>query len=299
MASFDPNPPRLTPSPDRTTLLAFALVVLIGGSNAVAVRFSNLELAPFWGASLRFGLASLAFWAIVRVGRLSVPAGPSLIGAIVYGALGTGGGYAFLYWSLTRAPASLSMLVLAIVPLFTLLFAALHRLEPFRWRSALGAGIAFLGIALSLGTPVGSAVPPIYLGGLVAGSACIAESAVVVKLYPRANPVSTNAVALTAGTLVLLPLSFFFGEAHALPVGAETWMAFAYLVVIGSLALFYLYLHVLQRWTASATSYSFLLFPLVTVFVAAWLGGEVISPTVLAGTAVVLLGVWLGAFSKR
>jgi hypothetical protein len=42
---------------DRVTLVAFFAVVILGGSNAVAVRFSNFELPPFWGATLRFASA--------------------------------------------------------------------------------------------------------------------------------------------------------------------------------------------------------------------------------------------------
>jgi drug/metabolite transporter (DMT)-like permease len=285
--------------PDRATLLSFALAVVIGGSNAVAVRFSNLELAPFWGAALRFGLAAIAFWGIVLARRLSVPRGQSLLGATLYGATGIGGGYAFLYWSLTRVPASLAMVVLATVPLMTLLFAAVHRLEPFRWRGALGALVALAGIALSVGNDIGGAVPLASRAGLIAGGALIAESSVVVKLFPSSDPVVTNAVALTTGTAILLPLSLLAGEARSLPSSGTTWAAFAYLVVIGSILLFYLYLSVLQRWTASATSYSFLLFPLVTVVVASWLAGEEVSAEFLAGTAVVMAGVWLGALSRR
>ena len=33
------------------TLIAFVAVVILGGSNAVAVRVSNFELPPFWGAA--------------------------------------------------------------------------------------------------------------------------------------------------------------------------------------------------------------------------------------------------------
>ena len=50
---------------DRSTLIAFALLVIVGGSNAVAVRFSNVELPPFWGAATRFGTVALIFWIIV------------------------------------------------------------------------------------------------------------------------------------------------------------------------------------------------------------------------------------------
>lgn len=189
------------------------------------------------------------------------------------------------------------MIGLAVVPPLTLLSASLHRLELLRWRSAFGAALALLGIALSVRDAANA--PLIYLGGLLAGSACIVESSVLLKLYPRSDPLSTNAVALTAGTAILLPLSFLAGEARTLPSGAGTWPAFAYLVVVGSILLFYLYVFVLQRWTASATSDSFLLFPLVTVFVAAWLAGEELSLSVLAGSAVVIVGVRIGAFTGR
>ena len=53
-----------------------------------------------------------------------------------------------------------------------------------------------------------------------------------------------------------------------------TWLAMAYLVVFGSIALFGLYLFALRRWTASAVSYTTLLMPLVTLPVAAVLISE-------------------------
>jgi hypothetical protein len=42
-------------SPDGVTLAAFTALVVVGGGNFLAVRLSNLELPPFWGAGLRFG----------------------------------------------------------------------------------------------------------------------------------------------------------------------------------------------------------------------------------------------------
>ena len=48
-------------APDRLALAAFAGAVAIGGSNFVAIRFSNRELDPLWGAGLRFALAAVVF----------------------------------------------------------------------------------------------------------------------------------------------------------------------------------------------------------------------------------------------
>ena len=130
---------------------------------------------------------------------------------------------------------------------------------------------------------------------LVVGVACLAEASVVFKLFPQSDPMATNAVALTTGTPLLAALSLLTGEPWALPTAPNTWAAFAYLTLVGSVGVFYLYLHVLSRWTASATSYAFLLIPVSTVIIAALLLGEVATSTFVIGAALVLAGVWVGA----
>jgi drug/metabolite transporter (DMT)-like permease len=82
---------------DRATAAAFGLLVLIGGSNFVLVRLSNRELDPFWGAALRWGLASLISFAIVAVRRTALPRGRALVGVVLYGLLYFGAFYAFAY----------------------------------------------------------------------------------------------------------------------------------------------------------------------------------------------------------
>ena len=62
------RPRHEVPSPTyRLTLIAFVTLALIGGGNGVAIRFSNRELPPFWGASLRFSVAAALFFAVVLI----------------------------------------------------------------------------------------------------------------------------------------------------------------------------------------------------------------------------------------
>jgi drug/metabolite transporter (DMT)-like permease len=56
-----------------------------------------------------------------------------------------------------------------------------------------------------------------------------------------------------------------------------------------------LYLFALKRWTATGISYSFVLYPIVTVVLAAVLIDETITLLFLGGAAVVLTGVTVGA----
>ena len=283
---------------DWPTLLAFVLLAVFAGGNPVAVRFSNSGLPPFWGATLRFGAAALVFWVIVLARGIALPRGRALTGNLVYGLLSIGASYAFLYWGLIRVPAGLAGALLALVPLMTLFFAWLHRLEPLRWRGLIGALIATGGVLIGVVGGFGGAMHVPSVLAVAAGTACLAESGIVFKIFPKSDPMVTNAIALTAGIPILLILSWLTGERWKLPTGLNTWAAYAYLVLIGSVTVFYLYLHVLSRWTASATSYAFLLMPVSTVIIAAVVAGEVVTTAFVVGTALVIGGVWIGAIRR-
>ena len=62
-ASFDQIHSGTTQSgrPDLITLAAFAGTALFGAGNAVAIRLGYAELAPFWGAAVRFLLLHSSF----------------------------------------------------------------------------------------------------------------------------------------------------------------------------------------------------------------------------------------------
>jgi drug/metabolite transporter (DMT)-like permease len=284
-------------TPAAATVAAFLAIVLLGGGNGVAVRFSNQELAPFWGATLRFGIAAITLAAIVALWRVPLPRGSALTGSLLYGALGFGGAFGFIYWGLVRTPAGLAQVILALVPLLTFLLAVAQGLERFRRQSLAGALIALVGIAIVFGERVGSGAPLVSMVAVLAAAVCMAESNVVVKRFPKCHPIANNAIAMSAGAAILLVASLVSGEARVLPTEARTWTAIAYVSLVGSVAVFSLFLFVIQRWTASATSYVMLLMPLVTVSLGAALAGESITPAFLAGGAFVLAGVYVGAFA--
>jgi drug/metabolite transporter (DMT)-like permease len=294
-----PAKPAAPERPERLVLLAFLVVILLGGSNAVAVRFSNQSLPPFWGASLRFIAAAALFWAIVWLRRVPVPRGRALYGSLFYGALTIGVFYALMYWALTSVPASLTMVVLAIGPLLTLFLAIAHGQESFRMRGLLGALVAFGGILLAVGGQLGGQLPLLPLLALLGAATALSEGNVIFKTFPRSDPLVVNALALSMGSLLLLGISAAAGETWALPTQTATWLVTGYLVFFGSGLLFYLYLYVLQRWTASATAYSFLLFPISATLLGAWLLGEPVTGRFALGGLIVMAGVYIGALAQR
>ena len=278
---------------DQVALAAFAAVVLLGGTNFVAVRFSNQELAPFWGAGIRFAAAAVLLLTISIMWRLQLPRGRAFLGALIFGTLNFGATYAFAYWGLVNAPAALGSVLVALAPLLTLMLARAHGLERISWRG-IGAGIiAVVGVGVIFADQLTAAVPLASVLALLLAAVCIAEGTVLAKWFPRVHPIPTNAVAMVPGAALLLALSFLVGEHHTVPVRESTWIALTYLVTAGSVGLFVGFLIVLQRWTASATSYATVLFPLVTVGMGALLAGEFVSLTFVLGAGLVMAGVYL------
>ncbi|MBM3897275.1 MAG: EamA family transporter [Thaumarchaeota archaeon] len=216
---------------------------------------------------------------------------------MLYGALGFGAFYGFVYYALVSVGAGLASVVLALVPLTTLFLAYFHRQESLGVRGVAGGIISIVGTATIFNEQLTLAIPLLSLLALLGAIFAIAEGSIVLKRFPRANPYSTNAVALITGSFILFALSAVTGEVWVIPSRLNTWIALTYLASLGSIPLFVLYLYVLSRWTASATNYSFVLIPLVTVVVAAWLAGETVTPTFIAGSALVLIGVYVGALT--
>ena len=280
---------------DRATLAAFLVGAALAGGNAVAVRFSNRGLDPLWGAGFRFALAAAIFVGLVLVLGLSWPRGRPLAGAVLWGLIQFAATFALMYYAFVELHAGFGQLLLALVPLLTVLLAAAQREEPLRPRSLVGAVMAVVGVAIMTSGSLDESLPILSVLAGLGGALCFAESAILVRLLPPVHPVTMNAVGMTAGAVALLIGAAVFGESFVLPDDASTWAAVVYLVTLGSVGVFLLYLFVLGRWSASRVAYSFLLSPVVSILLSVWLDDEPVGVGLVIGGFLVLAGVYVGA----
>ena len=281
-------------SPDRVTLAAFVLAVVFAGANGLAIGFSNDELAPYWGATLRFLASGLVCAAIVLVRRYPIPRGRALLGMVMYGVLAIAFAFGLLYWALVEVPTGAGVVILALVPLLTLMIAVIQGVEPFRWLAAVGAVVAALGVAIISADQLAGSVPPLPMLAAFLAAVAIAQSSVLIKRLPDVHPITTNAIAMLVGAGALAAVSAALGEPWILPREVPTWVAIGYLVLVGTVVVYALGLFVLTRWTASSASYLHILLPLVAVPLGAWLRNERVSPLFAIGATVVIVGVYVG-----
>jgi len=289
---------KASPRPDTRTLLAFAVVVVLLGVNFVAVRFSNAELAPFWGSGVRFAFAAAALLLLTFIRHVPLPREGTLRSSVAYGALAFGLTYALVYWGILAVPSGVASVIFASIPLSTFVLALLLKMETFRMAGLAGASLALVGITVVSYAQLSGKIALLPVLAVIASSFTAAGAGIVVKRAPKSHPLSTNAVAMAVGAAMLLTLSLLAGEPKGVPSLAATWIAFAWLVT-SSIVAFSLFIWILKRWTASAASYQTVLSPLVTIAVASMLVAEPLTISLAAGAGLVLGGVFLGAIWRR
>jgi drug/metabolite transporter (DMT)-like permease len=274
---------------------AFLSEAVLAGGNAVAIRFSNRELAPLWGAGLRFLLAAVLIVIVMVVMRLPLPRGRAFTGAVLFGLFQFAGAFGLYYYALVDLHGGLGQTMLALVPLAALLLAIAQRQERFRAATAVGACIGLLGVGLVARDPLRESVPSASILAVLGSVLCFAEAAVLVRRLPRVHAVALNAVGMVVGAAVLIVASALVGEPRALPQRPETWAALAYVSAVGSVVVFLLHVFVLQHWAASRAAYVMVLIPFVTVVLSSWLDAEPIGAGLMLGGLLVIAGVYIGA----
>jgi drug/metabolite transporter (DMT)-like permease len=275
----------------------FLVAVVIGSANFVAVTFSNAELPPFWGAGLRFGLAGIIFVLATLVLRLRWPRGRVLALTAAYGLFTFTLSYALMYWALTQMSAGMGAVILATVPLVTPLLAASQRLERLNRRALIGGLVAFGAILWMTVGVEGLSIPFAAVVASLVAAISVGESVILAKRISANHPAVNNAVGMAFGAPMLLVISLVAGETWVVPTRSDTIVAVGYLVVLGSVGLFVLTLLVVRLWTASASAYMFVLFPVGAMLFDAWLHGVPLTLRGVSGAVVVMASVWFGAMS--
>ena len=184
---------------------------------------------------------------------------------------------------------------MATVPLLTIFLSSLHGIEAISGRGLFGSFLAVGGIAFTVGGPTASQLSLPHIAAILLAAVFMAEGGVLIKKFPPNPPLMTNAIGMTVGGLILGIASLVTGERWAIPTQASTWIAYIYLVFFVTVVAFLLYMFVLGKWSASGTSYGFVLVPLVTIVVASTFAGEEITSNFILGAGMVLAGVLVGA----
>jgi drug/metabolite transporter (DMT)-like permease len=277
--------------------VAFAAIYLVWGSTYLAIRVAVEALPPFLMAGLRFIVAgSLLYAWLAFKGRASANARQWRDNLLV-GALLLVGGNGLVVWAEQKIPSGITTLMISITPLFMVLFDWMlpKGLRPTAATIA-GLVLGFAGVVLLIGGGTGG-VPldlPRCFGLLVA---CVSWAAG--SLYSRhardpADPMTAATLQMLMGGVMMLLLGLARGEVadiHPAALTARPLLAWAYLVVAGSLIAFPAYVYLLKHSTpARVSTYSYVN-PVVAVFLGWLILDEPVAPRTFLAALVIIAAV--------
>ena len=203
----------------------------------------------------------------------------------------------FDFYGLELISAGLERLILFSYPTLVLLLQALVMRERPSRRMLLAIGLCYLGLAVAFVHDLGSAGSRAQV---IQGSAWVFASAVTYALYYFGTGVMVRRVgsmrltALAGGASALMVLVHYgisgdVAELSALPV--QIWLYALLMAVLATVLPIYWMALAIQRMGASHTAVVGNLGPVLTLFAAWLLLGEVVSVYQVAGLALVLFGV--------
>lgn len=291
--------------PSRTRLLlAFVAVYIIWGSTYLAIHFAIETLPPFLMAGVRFLTAGgiLYLWA-----RLRGAPRPKVVhwrSALIIGGLLLLCGNGFVAWAEQYVTSGQAALLVATVPLWTVLVDCLrpHGTRPSPSVLA-GVAVGFGGLLLLVGPGAGGAL---HFGGVVALLAA-SLAWTIGSFYARGAPlpgsaVLTNGIEMLAGGALLLTTGLLLGEGRRVELAAistESLLALLYLIVFGSLIAFSAYIYMLNNASPTRVATYAYVNPVVAVMLGWALAGEELTPRTMLAAAIIVGSVVLLTLGPR
>jgi len=271
---------------------ALLTVYVVWGSTYFGIRIAIDSLPPLGMLGIRFLIAGLLLYGVLRLRGVPAPTQPEWRASAVVGSLLLTAATGMVALAERDVSSSVTALVLAVIPLFGALFARWWGERTSR-REWWGIGLGLLGILLlNLGdlrtTPLGA-------GLLILAALCWSLGSLWGKHLPLPPGLMGSAAEMLVGGLLLTLLSLVTRESWHAPTAASLW-ALAYLVVFGSLLAYSAYVYLLAHVRpALAMSYAYVN-PVVAVVLGVGFGGELLSGLGWAALVVILAGVVLVAW---
>jgi drug/metabolite transporter (DMT)-like permease len=276
-------------------VVALAIVYVVWGSTYLAIRVAVQEMPPLLGMGSRFLVAGGLLAVVLRlrgidlrVSRVQL-AGSALLGLMLpflgngFVAIGEGRG----------TPSGVAALLIAAVPIFVTLYRFCAGDRPRPW-SVAGVLLGFLGLAwLVLGGRHQGAVPLIGAAFVVAASAFWAfGSWVQPRLRLPGNPFVITVYEMATGGAMMIAAGWLRGERlDPGEYGADTWLAWAYLVVVGSVVAFSAYVWLLANAPIGLVATYAYVNPVVAVVLGWLILSEAVTSAVVVGGLVIVASV--------
>lgn len=291
-------------APRRSLVIAaFLAVYLIWGSTYLGIKLAIATLPPLVSMGARHLVAGAILWAVLP-GPWPRPTRRDWLWAAILGALLLLAGNGIVAVVEEKMPSSVAALLITSVPLWMVLLEWLV----FRGGApgplvVLALVLGFAGVGVLAGNAdgwTGGEVDVRYVAGILFGCLCWATGSLLARKGGIKLPLLRSvALQMLCGGALLLLFGFTLGErVDVAAVTTESWLAWVYLVLFGSVVAFSAYSWLIATQPSALVSTYAFVNPVVAVLLGAWWLDEPLGPRTVLASALIVAAVALVTYAK-
>lgn len=283
--------------------ILYLLLCLIWGTTWLAIKVGLDDLPPFLSASIRFVIAALFLFLVMRFKRPGLERGAKepyrFYFAISFFWITLP--YGLVYWGEQYVTSGLSAILFATMPIHVAVMGHFWLVgERLNLKKVSGLLIGFFGLlVIFLETAASPRIEAVYgFIALMVSPLLAAISTVLVKRrIDELNSVSMNFHVMMFGAVFLFLTSMILERGQPLRFTSSAVFTLVYLGILGSAIAFVAYVYLLRSMTALKMSLMVYITPVIALFVGWLFRGEAITVNIFIGSSLVFLGIYLA--SKR
>jgi drug/metabolite transporter (DMT)-like permease len=281
---------------ERALVLAgFAAISIVWGSTWLAIKIGLESISPVFGVAIRFTLAAVILFAIVRIRGERLSWGKENLPVfLVLGFLSFSFPFVLVYWGEQYIGSGLASILFATYPFVVAVFSHLFLPgEPLSMFKVSGTLLGFAGVVvifwadLAGGTAGFPGMAAIVLSTVLQGFSLVS----VKRMAKHIAPVQLTLGGMSVSIVVLWAMAFTLEDPSALRFDAAGVGSIVYLGTFGSVLTFVVYYWLLKRVEALFLSLTSLITPVLAVVLGAIFLGEVLPGSIYTGAAMVLAGI--------
>ncbi len=277
-------------------ILGYIAICLLWGSTWMAIKIGLTSLTPFVSAGLRFSVAAIFFFIIIKLRNIKVQTDKLAIKLyLIMGIFSFSLPFGLVYWGQRFVPSGLASILFAVYPFFVIIFTKLFfKEEEVNLFKVLGAIAGFTGIIVIFSDSAEIKTGFAIWGYLAIVSSAIMQAfvAVLLKKYgKKLNPVSMNLIPVFIAGILLILTGLLTEDTTKLKFDINAFISVLYLALFGTIATFSTYYWLMKRISVVLLSISAFITPIVSVFLGWLILSEKLTSNEIIGSILVLIGI--------
>jgi len=278
-------------------VLVYILLCIIWGSTWLMIRFGLESLTPLFSAGMRFSLASIFIYILMKIKSVSLQKDSVSIRLyLLMGFFSFVIPFGLVYWAEQFVPSGMASVLFAVYPFFVVIFSFLRMpSEPIGSYKIIGTVLGFSGIVVIFSESFDLHFTDYLLGmfACVLSGTMQAWIAVSIKKFGHhLHPLSMNFVPMFIAGISMILIGVFFEDLSTIRFDERAILSIIYLAFFGSVITFTSFYWLLKRVNVVILSLIAFITPIVALILGYIIYDEELSTSYFVGSAMVLGGVF-------